>query len=73
MLVELMKKDPDFGDMAGLAEPMLKAFPEIIESTTKVDLVFIQIDLIFLGDIRHAFFIADNVNKPAGCHTNQPN
>jgi hypothetical protein len=25
-----MKKDPDFGEMAGLAEPMLKAFPEII-------------------------------------------
>ena len=24
MLVELMKKDPDFGEMAGLAEPMLK-------------------------------------------------
>ena len=38
MLVELMKKDPDFGDMAGLAEPMLKAFPEIIESTTKVEI-----------------------------------
>ena len=37
-LVELMKKDPDFGDMAGLAEPMLKAFPEIIESTTKVEI-----------------------------------
>lgn len=36
MLVELMKKDPDFGEMAGLAEPTLKAFPEIIESTTKV-------------------------------------
>ena len=32
------KKDPDFGDMAGLAEPMLKAFPEIIESTTKVEI-----------------------------------
>lgn len=38
MLVELMKKDPDFGEMAGLAEPMLKAFPEIIESTTKVEI-----------------------------------
>ena len=38
MLVELMKKDTDFGDMAGLAEPMLKAFPEIIESTTKVEI-----------------------------------
>ena len=38
MLVELMKKDPDFGDMAGLAEPTLKAFPEIIESTTKVEI-----------------------------------
>ena len=37
-VVELMKKDPDFGDMAGLAEPMLKAFPEIIESTTKVEI-----------------------------------
>ena len=37
MLVELMKKDPDFGEMAGLAEPTLKAFPEIIESTTKVE------------------------------------
>jgi hypothetical protein len=24
--------------MAGLAEPMLKAFPEIIESTTKVEI-----------------------------------
>ena len=34
----LMKKDPDFGEMAGLAEPMLKAFPEIIESTTKVEI-----------------------------------
>lgn len=34
MLVELMKKDPDFSEMADLAEPMLKAFPEIIESTT---------------------------------------
>lgn len=34
----MMKKDPDFGDMAGLAEPMLKAFPEIIESTTKVEI-----------------------------------
>lgn len=35
-----MKKDPDFGEMAGLAEPepMLKAFPEIIESTTKVEI-----------------------------------
>ena len=40
MLVELMKKDPDFGDIYGwgLAEPMLKAFPEIIESTTKVEI-----------------------------------
>lgn len=38
MLVELMKKDPDFGEMAGLAEPGLKAFPEIIESTTKVEI-----------------------------------
>ena len=38
MLVELMKKDPDFGEMDGLAEPMLKAFPEIIESTTKVEI-----------------------------------
>ena len=38
LLVELMKKDPDFGEMAGLAEPMLKAFPEIIESTTKVEI-----------------------------------
>lgn len=37
MLVELMKKDPDFGEMAGLA-PTLKAFPEIIESTTKVEI-----------------------------------
>lgn len=38
MLVELMKKDPDFSEMAGLAKPMLKAFPEIIESTTKVEI-----------------------------------
>ena len=38
MLVELMKKDPDFGEMAGFAEPTLKAFPEIIESTTKVEI-----------------------------------
>ena len=38
MLVELMKKDPDFGEMADLAEPTLKAFPEIIESTTKVEI-----------------------------------
>lgn len=38
MLVELMKKDPDFSEMPGLAEPMLKAFPEIIESTTKVEI-----------------------------------
>lgn len=38
MLVELMKKDPDFDEMADLAEPMLKAFPEIIESTTKVEI-----------------------------------
>lgn len=38
MLVKLMKKDPDFGEMAGLAEPTLKAFPEIIESTTKVEI-----------------------------------
>ena len=38
MLVELMKKDPDFGEMAGLAESMLKAFSEIIESTTKVEI-----------------------------------
>lgn len=38
MLVELMKKDPDFGEMAGLAEPTLKAFLEIIESTTKVEI-----------------------------------
>lgn len=38
MLVELMKKDPDFGEMAGLAKPTLKAFPEIIESTTKVEI-----------------------------------
>lgn len=38
MLVELMKKDPDFGEMDGLAEPTLKAFPEIIESTTKVEI-----------------------------------
>lgn len=38
MLVELMKKDLDFGEMAGLAEPTLKAFPEIIESTTKVEI-----------------------------------
>ena len=38
MLVELMKKDPDFGEMAGLAEPTLKAFPEIIESTTKMEI-----------------------------------
>lgn len=38
MLVELMKKDLDFGEMAGLAKPTLKAFPEIIESTTKVEI-----------------------------------
>lgn len=38
MLVELMKKALDFGEMAGLAEPTLKAFPEIIESTTKVEI-----------------------------------
>lgn len=38
MLVELMKKDPDFSEMADLAEPMLKAFPEFIESTTKVEI-----------------------------------
>ena len=38
MLVELMKKDPDFSEKADLAEPMLKAFPEIIESTTKVEI-----------------------------------
>lgn len=38
MLVELMKKDPDFSEMADLAESMLKAFPEIIESTTKVEI-----------------------------------
>lgn len=38
MLVELMKKDPDFSEMADSAEPMLKAFPEIIESTTKVEI-----------------------------------
>ena len=38
MLVELMKKDPDFDEMADSAEPMLKAFPEIIESTTKVEI-----------------------------------
>ena len=38
MLVEFMKKDPDFSEMADLAEPMLKAFPEIIESTTKVEI-----------------------------------
>ena len=38
MLVELMKKDPDFSKMADLAEPMSKAFPEIIESTTKVEI-----------------------------------
>ena len=38
MLVELMKKDPDFSEMADLAEPMLKAFPKIIESTTKVEI-----------------------------------
>lgn len=38
MLVELMKKDPDFSEMADLVEPMLKAFPEIIESTTKVEI-----------------------------------
>ncbi len=38
MLVELMKKDPDFSEMADLAEPMLKAFPEIKESTTKVEI-----------------------------------
>lgn len=38
MLVELMKKDPDFSEMADLAEPMLKAFREIIESTTKVEI-----------------------------------
>lgn len=38
MLVELIKKDPDFSEMADLAEPMLKAFPEIIESTTKVEI-----------------------------------
>lgn len=38
MLVELMKKDPDFSEMADLAEPMLKAFPEIIGSTTKVEI-----------------------------------
>ena len=38
MLVELMKKDPDFSEMADLAESTLKAFPEIIESTTKVEI-----------------------------------
>lgn len=38
MRVELMKKDPDFSEMAALAEPMLKAFLEIIESTTKVEI-----------------------------------
>ena len=38
MLVELLNNDPDFGEMAGLAEPTLKAFPEIIESTTKVEI-----------------------------------
>ena len=38
MLMELMAKDPDFGSMAGMAGPMLEAFPEIIESTTKVEI-----------------------------------
>lgn len=38
MLVELMKKDPDLSEKADLAELMLKAFPEIIESTTKVEI-----------------------------------
>ena len=50
MLVELMKKDPDFGEMAGLAEPTLKAFPEIIESTTKVEIGLNFVKSLFKND-----------------------
>lgn len=38
MLVEAMKADPDFGDMAGMAEGMLKALPEIINETTRLEI-----------------------------------
>ena len=38
MLVEAMKADPDFGDMAGMAEGMLKTLPEIINETTRLEI-----------------------------------
>lgn len=37
-LIELMKSNPDFGSMAGMAEGMLKSLPEIINTTTKVEI-----------------------------------
>lgn len=37
-LVEAMKADPDFGSMASMAEGMLKSLPEIINTTTKVEI-----------------------------------
>ena len=37
MLVEAMKQDPDFGSMAAMATPMLKALPDIIDKTTQVE------------------------------------
>lgn len=36
-LVEAMKKNPNFGAMAGLAEPVLKSLPDIIDTTTKLE------------------------------------
>lgn len=37
LLVEAMKKDPEFGAVAGLAESMLKALPNVIEKTEKLE------------------------------------
>ena len=59
-----MKKDPDFGDMDGLAETMLKAFPEIIESTTKVEIglnlslihIFVM-DIVVVNNITATFLL----------------
>ena len=37
-LIEMMKADPDFGSMAGMAEGLLKSLSEIINTTSRVEI-----------------------------------
>lgn len=38
MVIEAMKSDPQFGDMAGMMVPTLKLLPEIIKNTTQLEI-----------------------------------